>query len=178
MLFKLNIDSEINLVFLHESLSAELFNLVDSDRKHLNTWLPWPPFIEKVEDTKSFIKTSIVDFAEGKSMVCAIVYKNKIVGVVSFNKILTSLKKVEIGYWLSSKYQGNGIMSRAVKCLINEAFDDLEMKKVEISVATENYPSQRICERLGFNPEGVIKNSENLHGKIVDHVIYGLYNEK
>ena len=178
MLFKLDVDSEINLVFLHESLATELFNLVDSDREYLNTWLPWPPFIKKIEGTKSFIKNSITDFAEGKSMVCAIEYKNKIVGVVGYNKILTSLKKVEIGYWLSSKYQGHGIMTRAVKCLINQTFNNLKMEKVQIAVATGNYPSQKVCERLGFKPEGVIKNYENLHGKIVDHIIYGLYNEK
>lgn len=177
MLFKLNVDSEINLVFLHESLATELFNLVDSDRKHLNTWLPWPPFIKKVDDTKLFIKNSIKDFAEGKSMVCAIEYKNQIVGVTGYNKILTSLKKVEIGYWLSSKYQGHGIMTRAVNGLIDQAFNKLEMEKVQISVATGNYPSQKVCERLKFKSEGIIKNSENLHGKIIDHIVYGLYNK-
>ena len=175
MLFKLNVDSEINLVFLHESLATELFNLVDSDREYLSVWLPWPPFIKKIDDTKSFIKSSIIDFAEGKSMVCAIEYREEIVGVVSYNKILKSLKKVEIGYWLSSKYQGKGIITKSVECLINYAFDKLEMEKVQIAVATENYPSQKVCERLGFKSEGVIKNSENLHGKIVDHIIYGIY---
>ena len=48
------------------------------------------------------------------------------------------------------------------------------MEKIQIHVATENIPSQKICERLGFHLEGTIKNSENLHGKIVDHNIYGL----
>lgn len=178
MLFKLNVDSEINLVFLHESLAPELFNLVDSDREYLNTWLSWPPFIKEVKDYKLFIKNSIVNFAEGKSMSCVIEYKNEIVGVVHLSKILNSLKKVEVGYWLSSKYQGNGIITRAVKKLIEYAFNELKMEKVEISVATENHPSRAVCERLGFKNEGNITNSENLHGKIVDHVIYGLYNEK
>lgn len=159
---------------MHESLATELFNLVDSDREYLNTWLPWPPSIKKIDDTKSFIKSSILDFAEGKSMVCAIEYREKIVGVVSYNKILNSLKKVEIGYWLSSKYRGKGIITKSVECLINYAFDRLGMEKVQIAVATKNYPSQNVCKRLGLKSEGVIKNFENLHGKIVDAIIYGI----
>lgn len=178
MLFKLNVDSEINLVFLHESLATELFNLVDSDREYLNTWLSWPPFIKEVNDFNSFIKNSIVNFAEGKSISCAIEYENKIVGIIHLSKILNSLKKVEIGYWLSSKYQGNGIVTRAVKNLITYAFDELKMEKVEISIAVENHSSRNVCERLDFKREGIITNSENLHGKIVDHIIYGLYNKK
>ena len=171
----LKVDSKINLVILNESLAENLFELVDSDREYLNIWLPWPPSIKKIEDTKLFIKNSIIDFTEGKAMVCAIEYQKKIVGVVSYNKILKSLKKVEIGYWLSSKYQGNGIITKSVEYLIKYAFDKLEMEKVQIAVATENQPSQKVCERLGLKSEGIIKNSENLHGKLVDHIIYGIY---
>jgi len=175
MLFKLDIDSEIELVFLTEVLAENLFKLVDTDREHLTQWLPWPPYIKRVEDTSQFIKNSIIDFAEGRGMVCAIEYRGDLVGVISYNKILRSLKKVEIGYWLSSKYQGKGIISRSVDFLTTYAFNNLDMEKVEIAAASENQPSRRVCERLGFKLEGIIKNAENLHGKLVDHAIYGLY---
>ena len=175
MVFKLSVDSEIKLVFLTEVLAETLFKLVDSDRDHLSRWLPWPPYIKKVEDTSLFIKDSIVNFAEGRGMVCAIEYRGEIVGIISYNKILRSLKKVEIGYWLSSRYQGRGIITRSVEFLITYAFEQLEMEKVEIAAASENQPSRKVCERLGFKLEGIIKNSENLHGKLVDHAIYGIY---
>ena len=93
MLFKLDIDSEIELVFLTEVLAENLFKLVDTDREHLTQWLPWPPYIKRVEDTSQFIKNSIIDFAEGRGMVCAIEYRGDLVGVISYNKILRSLKK-------------------------------------------------------------------------------------
>lgn len=175
MLFKLRVDSEINLIFLTDKLADTLFNLVDSDREHLNGWLPWPPYTKSVEDTSFFIRNSVVAFAEGRSMVCAIEYKGEVVGVISYNKILRSLKKVEIGYWLSSKYQGKGIITRSVEYLTRYALDEMGMEKVEIAAATENAPSRRVCERLGFNLEGIIKNSENLHGRLVDLAIYGFY---
>jgi len=48
------------------------------------------------------------------------------------------------------------------------------MQKVQISVAVDNQPSRKVCERLGFSLEGVITRSENLNGRVVDHAIYGL----
>ncbi|GLI54960.1 ribosomal-protein-L7/L12-serine acetyltransferase [Propionigenium maris DSM 9537] len=175
MLFKLKVDSEINLVFLTEKLADTIFQLVDSDREHLNKWLPWPTYTKSVKDSRLFIKNSIVAFAEGRSMTCAIEYRGDIVGVVSYNKILRPLKKVEIGYWLSSKYQGKGIITRSVDYLTRYALDEMGMEKVEIAAASENQPSRSVCERLGFNLEGIIKNSENLHGRLVDLAIYGFY---
>lgn len=174
MLFRHEVDSEVKLVFLQESLAENLFKLIDSDRDYLSEWLPWPPLTKSMEDEKTFIKSAIIAFAEGKSMACAIEYLGQIVGVIGYNKIDKSLSKVEIGYWLSSKFQGKGIVTRACKYLIQYAFDGLNIEKVQISVATGNKASRNICERLGLTLEGVIRNYENLHGEIVDHAVYGI----
>ena len=111
-------------------------------------------------------------------MTCTILWHNKVVGHIGFNTINYVLRKVEIGYWLKSDYQGKGIMSKAVSKLTALAFEDFDMTKVQISVAVENIPSRTVCERNGFTLEGIIKNSENLHGRIVDHAIYGLYRKR
>ena len=49
------------------------------------------------------------------------------------------------------------------------------MEKVEIEAAVENKLSRAVIERVGGTLEGIIKNAENLHGKIVDHAVYGVY---
>jgi ribosomal-protein-serine acetyltransferase len=80
----------------------------------------------------------------------------------------------EIGYWLSETHQGNGIITRSVSTLINLAFFELCFDKIQISVAVDNQPSRTVCERLGMKLEGIITNSENINGRILDHAIYGL----
>ena len=174
LLFLKKVDEDIDLVFLEESLAKELFNLIDSDRKHLSKWLPWVPLTKSIKDSKKFIKSSIIAFAENRSMVCAIKYQENIVGVIGYNIINHSVKKVDIGYWIGSRYQGRGIITKSCNHLIQYAFNQLAMQKVQIAVATDNTPSRKVCERLGFKLEGIITNSENLHGKIVDHAIYGI----
>ncbi len=85
------------------------------------------------------------------------------------------MQKAEIGYWLASDYQGKGIVTTSCKTLIKYAFSDLNVNYIQFSVASENWASQKVCERLELNFEGNIRNAENINGRIVDHVIYGCY---
>jgi ribosomal-protein-serine acetyltransferase len=136
--------------------------------------MTWPPKTKSPEDTESFIKFCLTGLSENKELACGIQYNGRLVGVITLNEINQDLKKVIIGYWVSAEFQRQGFITKSCKALIEYAFDQLSMAKIQIHVATENIPSQKVCERLGFHLEGTIKNSENLHGKIVDHNIYGL----
>jgi ribosomal-protein-serine acetyltransferase len=111
-------------------------------------------------------------------MVCSIFYQQQFVGNISFNSLSTSCKKAEIGYWLSQEKQGLGIMSRAVKAMLEIAFSQLNLEVVSIAAATDNGPSRAVAERLGFELEGCLSNSENLNGRIVDHAIYAIKQER
>jgi len=174
-LFSSKVDKDIKLSLVQESFAPIYTQLAQENFTYLEHWLAWPPHCKNEQDFASFIRKSLHDYADGKSMVCGIFYNEKLVGNVSFNTINHELKKVEIGYWLTESVQGNGIMTRVCKKLIEIAFNELLMHKVEISAATENSASRAVCERLGMKLEGIISNAENLNGRIVDHAIYGLH---
>jgi len=174
-LFSLKVDNDIKLSLVQKSFAPIYAQLVQENLPYLEQWLAWPPHCKSEQDFASFICKSLHDYADGKSMVCGIFYNESLVGNVSFNTINHELKKVKIGYWLTESAQGNGIMIRVCKKLIEIAFDELLMHKVEITAAAENLASRAVCERLGMKLEGVISNAENLNGRIVDHAIYGLH---
>jgi ribosomal-protein-serine acetyltransferase len=155
-LFSLEVDNEIKLSLVQKSFAPIYAQLVQENLPYLEQWLAWPPHCKIEQDFSSFISKSLHDYADGKSMVCGIFYNEVLFGNVSFNTINNELKKVEIGYWLTASAQGNGIITRVCKKLIEIAFDELKMQKVEISVATENLASRAVCERLGMKLEGVI----------------------
>jgi len=172
--FKLNIDKQLELVLVEPSFASSYYNIVIDERDYLSKWLVWPKYADSEEFFLSFVKKSLEDYENGTSLTCAIIYCDKLVGNISFNSISNELKKVEVGYWLSSKFQGKGIVTKSISKLIPYAFNSLNMDRVQISVATENVPSRNVCERLGFSFEGAISNSENLNGRIVAHAIYSL----
>ena len=68
--------------------------------------------------------------------------------------------------------------TKAVKQFIDHAFNDLDLRKVEINVASSNFKSRAIPERLGFTEEGTIRNYEFLNGEYHDRVIYGMLKEE
>ena len=173
-MFTNKIEDKLRLVLLTQAHAKNLFTLIDQNRSYLEKWMVWPPKTKSSHDTKEFIKGCLIGLSENREMACGIEYEDDLVGVITFNLIDHNLKKVILGYWISDKYQGKGIITKSCNSMIDYAFKSLEVKKVEIRVASENIPSQRVCERLGFTLEGLIRNSENLHGTIVSHNIYGL----
>lgn len=173
-MFYRQIDSEVKLALVHKSFAPRYAELAKDNFIYLQEWLAWPPHCKNKHDFEEFVQRSLIDYANGKSMVCGIFYQDELVGNVSFNSINNELKKAEIGYWLAQQYQGKGIMTRVCEALIDIAFKELNMLKVQISAAKGNIPSRRVCERLGMTLEGVITQEENLGGRIVDHAIYGL----
>ncbi len=173
-MFSKVVEDKLSLQLLTQNDAEELFNLIDQNRSYLQQWMVWPPATKSADDTKKFIKTCLVGLAENTEMACGIKYDGQLIGVITYNVMDDQLKKVIIGYWISAEYQGRGIVTKSCRCLIDYAFTTLAMQKIEIRTASENLASQNICKRLGFKLEGSIRNSENLHGNIVSHHIYGL----
>ncbi|MGV6850827.1 MAG: GNAT family N-acetyltransferase [bacterium] len=177
MKFALLVDDQIKLLLVHETFAADYEKLASDNFDYLSEWLAWPQFCKTQSDFKQFIQTSLHKYAQGESLTCAIEYCGEIVGNCSYNTINHELSKVEIGYWIAQNRQGNGIVSRVCKFLINYAFDELGVTKVQISVAEHNQPSRKVCERLGFKLEGIISNQELINNKILNHAIYALHSK-
>lgn len=173
-MFTLEVDKDLQLALVQPGFAKSYLAILERDREYLSKWLSWPAEAVGDEFFLKFIERSLKDYAEGKSLTCAMLHDGAVVGNVSLNSINHTLKRTEIGYWLCSDQQGKGIVTRSVAKLIDLAFDEFEMRKAQISAATENRPSRRVAERLGFVLEGVITRSENLNGNVVDHAVYGL----
>ncbi|MDC7235540.1 MAG: GNAT family protein [Spirochaetales bacterium] len=172
------IDIELQLCLLNRDNAGALYNLTCRNRAWLRQWLPWLDGIQKPADTEFFISACLKRFATGEQITCGILYQNELSGVAGFNRFDYKTGTAYIGYWLAENVCGRGIMTRTVRELEKMAFFDMNLSKVEIHCASENRNSRKIPLRLGYREEGVIRRAENLYGKVVDHVIYGLLKEE
>ena len=168
------VSQDIELALVQPSFAVQYVELAKDNYDYLEQWLVWPSFNKTEADFGRFIERSLTEYASGKSMICGVIYQGKLVGTAGFNSINHSLGKAEIGYWLIESVQGLGIMTQVCEHLIDMAFNELDMLKVQLSAAEHNAPSRKVAERLGMSLEGVITRAENLNGRIVDHAIYGL----
>jgi ribosomal-protein-serine acetyltransferase len=170
----IRIDDVTELKLLIEQDAPAIFHLIDTNRKHLRAWLPWIDYTQSVEDEKVFIRSTLAQYQEQRSITCTIWYKGEIAGTIGYHPFDWANRKVEIGYWLAAQFQGQGLMTKACQTMIAYAFKELRLNKVEIRCATSNTRSCAIPIRLGFTQEGIIRQAEWLYTHYVDLRLYGL----
>jgi ribosomal-protein-serine acetyltransferase len=173
-MFLYKVDDEVSLKLIDLGDAEQIFELTDQSRDSLREWLPWLDMTRTVNDTRAFIQGAQRGYGENHSMITVILFNGVIVGVIGFNELNLMNKTAQIGYWLGVGYQGSGLMTRAAAAMINYAFNELKMHKVEIRAASGNKKSRAVPERLGFKQEGSIRQAEWLYDHYVDHVVYGM----
>lgn len=80
----------------------------------------------------------------------------------------------EVGYALTTVYQGQGVMTEALQVLLDDLFLNTLLERVEARCAVENLGSQRVLEKNGFQREGHLKGYFKLRGRRVDNYLFGL----
>ena len=98
--------------------------------------------------------------------------------MAGFNKVDLKLSRVEIGYWIGKDFQKHGVVTRVCQHLVEYAFNQINIEKIQISVAAGNMPSRAVGERLGMKLEGIISNEERVGDKALDHAVYALHRKK
>lgn len=81
------------------------------------------------------------------------------IGRVGFVSLNWTLRKFEMGYWLDSRFTGQGLMLEAVQTLTQMAFSTLKARRVEILCDVRNTGSRRVVEKAGFALEGILRNN-------------------
>ncbi|RMF05969.1 MAG: N-acetyltransferase [Chloroflexi bacterium] len=173
-MFCQTVDREITICLPEERHAHRLFALVDANRDYLRHWLPWLDANHTVDQSRQFITTNLENFARKRGFAVMIFYNDQPVGVSGYNHLDWQNASASIGYWLAEDFQGRGIITRTCRHLIEFAFNQLGMHRVEIRCAAKNHASRAIPRRLGFTEEGTVRHAEWLYDHFVDHVIYGM----
>ncbi|HEY9766459.1 MAG TPA: GNAT family protein [Chroococcales cyanobacterium] len=170
--FKLRIDEETDLRLLEYRHAGAYFEIIESNREYLKRWVRSPAKVRSIEEARSRIQTSLRLFAESGGFHAGLFFRGRLVGEMSFT--LIQPEWATLGYWLGRDFQGRGLVTRACEALLNHAFEELGLDRMEIHCAAENVKSRAIPERLGFEIEGVIRDAHWLEDHFADQVTYSL----
>jgi ribosomal-protein-serine acetyltransferase len=144
----------------------------------LMEWLPFAQKLPTVDETEANLREAHINFLKRQSLRFLIFHKdtNEFIGITSFEGVVWDIPKCEIGYWINTKYSGNGFMAEAVKELAKFGLNQLKFKRIEIRCESTNFKSRSIPEKLGFELEGILKNDDlSADGsKLTDTCIYAL----
>jgi [ribosomal protein S5]-alanine N-acetyltransferase len=83
-------------------------------------------------------------------------------------------KNAELGYWLSEKYLGRGIVSQAIAQMVKFGFGAFDISRIYARPFGTNMASQRVLEKNGFLLEAKIEKSIFKNGEYLDELIYAV----
>ena len=98
----------------------------------------------------------------------------KLIGSVTIFHPDFTHRRSEIGYALARPYWRQGYMIETLNAVLNYAFTELNMHRIEADVDPRNEASARTLERLGFQREGYLRERWHVNGEIQDALFYGL----
>lgn len=84
----------------------------------------------------------------------------------------------EVGYALSTPFQGRGVMRHGLEQLAAELFGHTPLERIEARCAIANVASQRVLEAVGFVREGRLRSYFKLDGGRVDNYLYALLRDE
>ncbi len=76
-----------------------------------------------------------------------------------------------LGYWMGVHYAGHGYMRRAVELVLEFAFGELRLHRVEAACIPGNDRSLGLLEKAGFVREGYARRYLLIDGRWQDHVL-------
>jgi ribosomal-protein-serine acetyltransferase len=158
---------------LRESDGDDLYRLIEANRPYLAHWLPWAAE-QTYERTLEYIRAVRRQEEANDGFQRAITSGEQIVGIVGFHAVNWPHRSTSIGYWLDEGHQGRGLMTTAVRALIDHAFGVWDLHRVEIQAAIDNKRSRAIPERLGFREEGVRREAERIGDRYNDLAAYAI----
>ena len=161
------------LRLLEDSDAPELYSVIAASRDYLARWMPWAAG-QTLDDTVAFIRRTRKQLLDNEGFQTAIVENHRIIGMVGFHSVSWERRSTSIGYWLAESAQGRGVMTRAVRALLDHAFSGWRLQRVEIRAAVDNLSSRAVVERLGFTQEGVARRAERIGNRYLDQAIYSL----
>ena len=168
-------------------LSGNLVRLTLLRRDDVSTILEWrqdtrflrlwnsDPFVERTE-------TQICDWINGlgkteRELAFAIrlLDSEEIIGTIGLDEIEWSNRVAGLGIGIGNpKNWGKGYGTEATKLLIDYAFNDLNLFRIQLTVFDFNSRAIALYEGMGFKKEGTFREFLERDGKRHDMLLYGL----
>ena len=165
---------DFNIKLLAPEHAQNLLDYYIRNKKHLE---PFEPLRDNsfytYEVQKNILSDSYRQFLNGTAVDLGIFKDDYLIGKLKLSNIVYGIFKSGIlGYSIDKDEQGKGYMKEAVNLVVNYAFEDLDLHRVEASALVDNEPSKHVLIGCGFKELGINKKCLYINGGWKDHITY------
>lgn len=102
-----------------------------------------------------------------------------IIGLIYVKELQKVLHQGELAYCIGYEYEGKGLTSKIISKIIDWAFDEINLRTLQIISHKTNIASVRIAEKNGFLFQKTLsKSHQKFNGEFVDMELYELHYTK
>lgn len=173
--------SRLMLITPHKSYINDIIDYHKRNKSFLEIWEPERPrdFYTKAYQ-KAWIKAEQKETENFTGLCLMIVKKDapkRIIGTVKLsNMMYGNFCSCFLGYRLDKDEINNGYMTEAVMKMLELAFDDFNLHRVEASVIPSNDASKAVLKKAGFRYVGTSASYLKINGEWRSHELYEFIN--
>ena len=150
--------------------------LVEAARESWREVQPFGPWCRpdfSAEDARMWIESQIAAFRNGSAFEFAVLSpEGELLGGCGVNSVEWVNRRANLGYWTRSSMTGRGIATAAIRLVVDWAFAETNLNRLELVVSDRNPRSLRVAERSGAVREGLLRERLFLEGEPHDAVIF------
>lgn len=134
---------------------------------------------QTIGQSRAYLRYILRQYRNGEPSSYGIVLKetNHLIGTIGFMWVNTENRSTEVGYSLSRSHWNQGLMTEALRAVIELAFDVMKLHRVEAQHETDNPASGRVMLKVGMRREGTMRGRIFNKGRYVDVDVYGILKE-
>lgn len=176
--FALWLDDEVALRLRERHDAQDLYRRAEADKVHLARWFGWAREFDQDSIYRQVVK-GLDQFVAGAGWHADLFWRGECVGALWLHYLGGEGGSTEVGYWLASGHEGQGLVTRAVRGLLRHFFVDRRLGRVAIALDPRNERSMAVARRVGLAPEAVLRRVVlDADGAPGDLAFYGLLRDE
>jgi len=141
----------------------------------ISQFLARPPLPYTDEHGLSFIHAAREGRRSGYWLSCAIAEQsdNRMIGSIGMT-LNDEFQRAEIGYWLDEAFWNRGLMTEALRGIIDFGFAEFDLNRIAANHFSDNPASGRVMQKAGMTYEGTLRQYLVRFGEPKDAAYYSI----
>lgn len=142
-------------------------------------YLPFDAW-QGMADARAWYQRTLARHGEGSAIQFVMQHREwkRVVGSGLLFHFEEESRRAEIGYVFGRQYWGQGFAHEGLTSLLDFAFIELQLRRLEAEIDPRNTASDKVLRRLGFTQEGLLRQRWSLKDEISDSGLYGLLRQE
>lgn len=177
------ITPRLSLRTIDETEAEQVTEFVTRNKEFLAEWEPVRTADYYTVDAQAkLIENDCLNMERGQ-LFKVWIYKreapDQVIGSIALSNIVRgAFQSCNLGYKMDHAENGKGYMTEGLKFVIDHAFQQLRLHRIEANIMPRNQASLRVTEKLGFAHEGLARKYLKINGRWEDHIHMVLLNEE